>query len=95
MEEETMKKTFITPKLLMERGFKEMVMSGGIVYVKGIVGVAYNTFCMPYTDFDVVCNISWIPCNMETKQPLTPGPIRIVTTFEELDLLVQEAGIRI
>ena len=90
-----MNKEFITPKLLMERGFREIVMSGGIVYVKGIVGVAYNTFCIPYTDFDVVCNISWIPCNMETKQPLTPGPIRIVTTFEDLEQLAKEAGIKI
>lgn len=90
-----MNKTIITPKLLMERGFEEVVMSGGIVYVKGVVGVAYNTFCMPYTDFDVVCNISWIPCNMETKLPLTPESIRIVSTYEELELLAKEAGIEI
>lgn len=90
-----MNKTIITPKLLMERGFKEMMMQGGIVYVKGIVGVVYNTFCMPYADFDIVSNISWIPCNMETKKPFTPDPIRIVTTFEELELLAKEVGIKL
>jgi hypothetical protein len=76
-----MKETCITPKMLRENGFEEKLLMGKIFYVKGIVGVNYDGF--------------WIPYNMETGLPITPIPIRIVTTIEELELLAKEAGIKV
>ena len=69
-----MEQTPLTPKVLRNKGFKERLMFGQIVYVKGKCAVVYS--------------FAWIPCNIESGIPLATNVF--VNTWEELEKLMEE-----
>lgn len=62
----------------MEKGFEEKSMFGEIVYVKGQVAILKKT--------------KWIPCHLKSGEPLSTN--LCVDTWEELEKLMQEGGIK-
>ena len=69
-----MKQTPLTPKVLRDKGFKEKMMYGQIVFVKGKYAVVYS--------------FAWIPCNFKSGTPLATNVY--VNTWEELEKLMEE-----
>ena len=70
--------TPLSQKILLENGFEEKNMFGQEVYVKGNVAL--------------VKSFKWVPCQMESGEPLATN--LYVDTWEELETLMQEGGIR-
>lgn len=71
-----MEKTIITPQLLLDKGFKERIMFGQIVYYKEKIALVYS--------------FAWLPCNYETGKPLSTNVY--VNTWEEFEKLMLEGG---
>ena len=66
----------MSEKVLFENGFEKKLGKDGYFYVNGNVGV--------------VQNIKWLPCNVETGEPINTSVY--VNTLEELYKLAKEGG---
>ncbi len=66
----------MSEKILLENGFERKLGKGGYYYVKGEVGVVQNT--------------KWLPCNVETGEPVNTGVY--VDSLDELYRLAKEGG---
>ncbi len=67
-----MEETKLNPQVLRDHGFEEKIMYGYICYVKG--------------EYAVVYNFAWIPCTLESGQPLCSQ--LYVDTWEQLEALL-------
>lgn len=70
---DTLNTTPITPEILLELGFKEIITLEGHFFAKGRMGLVNNS--------------GWIPCRIIMGQPQMREPYMNITTIEELALL--------
>lgn len=75
-EEIKMNRTELTPQVLMNNGFEQRNWFGHLAFVKGKCAVVYS--------------FHWMPCNAESGVLLSSNTY--VTTWEELEKLMQEGG---
>ena len=73
-----MEGTPLSIELLLEKGFEEKIMEGKSVFVKEGIAIVLTT--------------NWQPCRMEAGRLISTNVY--VDTWEELEELMQEGGIR-
>lgn len=73
-----MEGTPLSIELLLEKGFEEKIMEGKSVFVKEGIAIVLTT--------------KWQPCRMEAGRLISTNVY--VDTWEELEKLMQEGGIR-
>ena len=65
----------ITPILLIEAGYREVIFEGRFYYVKNRLAITFDGFC-------------WRPCNIDFGRPYATNVY--VNTMEELEQLMKE-----